>query len=216
MATNSETQKKIVEFFKSGQFKEFEKGQTIIYPAEENVQCYYLESGYVREYYISRRAEELTLHMFMPGSYFPMVWILSDIKQKYYYDALTDVKVWKVEKEAALKFIKENPDVLMELTQRLLFGIDGLSLRIQQLSFASARERVINAIIFMEKHFGEKKENTSKISIKLTHQEIAAFAALNRETATREINKLKKQGIISIRGKLISILDLQKLQDLVK
>jgi len=173
---------------------------------------FYLSKGYVREYAFSDQGVELTLHIFVPGSFFPMTLVLTNIKNRYYYEALTPIEVYAVPKDTMLKFLKREPGVVLDLARRVFLGMDKLLMRIEYLILGSAQKRVISTLLFLARHFGVRKNKDIQLQYLFTHRDIASFAGISRETASRELKKLLKKNLIAYEKRLITI----KNSDLLK
>lgn len=203
---------KIELFFSQFPRQALRKGQTVIAPGEEPAGAFYIRRGYVREYNISVEGIEITIHIFVPSTFFPMTSIIGDIKNRYYFEALSDAELYCAPKDAVNAFLKDNPDMLYNLTKRLLIGLDKLTLRIEQLAYAKASTRMISALLFLAGHFGKTEGSNVIITEKFTHREIAAFACVTRETASREWKKLQDTGLISADNQFIIIHNIHNLQ----
>lgn len=204
---------KVNSFFSKFNLQKYKKGEIIIHPNKNPLGAYFLKSGYVKVYGISTLGIETTIHLFSINSYFPMMWIISGIPNRFHYEALTSVELHIVPKEKVLNFLKKNPDVLFDLTHRLLKGLDKLILRIEQLTTANASARLASILIFLAKHFGEKKGNSIVIQEMFTHKDIASLAGLSRETTSREWKKLENRKLVSSKNRTILINELEKLNN---
>ena len=189
------------------------KGKVIIEAEETPDEVFYLKKGYVRAFSLSPQGVELTLHIFTPGSYFPMIFILNEIKNRYYFETLTEAEIYVIPKGKIISFLRKNPAVLEDLTSRLLRGLDKMMLRIEYLVYSSAKVRVNSTLMFLARHFGKKEGIMIKISLPVTHREIAAFAGISRETVSRELEKMQKDKTISYKKQFISIKYIDKLRD---
>lgn len=199
-------------FVKSPPMK-YKKRETIIRSDDDPTGVFYLEAGYIKMNSISESGTELTLNIFKPGSFFPMVWAIGNIKNTYFYQAITDVVVYRAMKKEVVEFIQKNPEILFDLTQRILIGLDGLLANVQHLLFGSAYNRVASAILLCAKRFGIPQANGKiNVSLPLTHQDIANLAGLARETTSISIEQLEKKGILAQDKRLFVINDLKKLQ----
>lgn len=208
-----ENTKKSVSYYDKFEHCFFRKGEIIIYPKKDSPDAIFIKKGYVREYTLSHQGVELTLHIFSPGSCFPMTWIISSIKNRYFYEALTQVEAYKIPKEKMLNFLKKRPDVLFDLTDRLLRGLDKLVFRIEGLVFASAYWRVVSVLLFLARHFGQKEtDGRVMLTYKFTHRDVAALAGISRETASRTLKMAKKRGLINSKRSLIVISDVKILK----
>ncbi|MBI4009356.1 Crp/Fnr family transcriptional regulator [Candidatus Roizmanbacteria bacterium] len=196
---------KIQAFFTKFPLKRYKKEEVLIDPNEELKGAFYLAKGFVREYTISPQGDELTLHVFAPGSYFPMTWVINGIKNRYYYEALMTCETHIASKEKVLGFFEKEPSVIFELSKRLLQGIDKFLVRIEYFASGTAKIRVISAVLFLARHFGVEKKNAIKLQYPFTHREIASFAGVSRETASREIERIRSQKLVEIRDHKLEI-----------
>jgi CRP-like cAMP-binding protein len=171
----------------------------------------YIESGFVEVYSISDDGDRYVHIIYKKGEIFPLVWALKDVKRRIFYEAVSDVVVAEADRDDFLKFIKSDPkityDVLSQLAQQFYIFAD----RLDNLEYKSARERVAYRLAFLASRFGEKQKKSVIIKAPITHELIGGSINLARETVSREIEKLEKRNLISRRGGLIVIKDIQKL-----
>lgn len=207
-----EIKAKVTTFFLQFPKKTYKKGEMILRP-EEDKGALFLKQGFVREYGISQEGIEVSIHIFVPNAYFPMSLVLSKIPNRYYYEALTDCEIYHAPKEAIIKFLKEHHEVLLDLTKRVLGGLDKLSARIEYLSYGTAYEKVVSTLLYLSSHFGEKKGNIVHIKETFTHRDIGSLAGITRETTSREWEKLERKGVLSFKNHHIVINNLQKLKE---
>jgi CRP/FNR family transcriptional regulator len=141
---------------------------------------------------------EVTFNIFKPGSFFPTTWAIGGVDNSYSFISMGETEVFRAPKEDFLTYLKSNPEILFDLTQRLLVGMDGLLDGFKNVIRGSAREKVLWAVMMLAKR---------GINTKLTHQDIARLAVVTRETASVEIKKLEKEKIISFKKGIIEILN---------
>ncbi|MEO6509195.1 MAG: Crp/Fnr family transcriptional regulator [Patescibacteria group bacterium] len=208
--SNLET--RIGAFYSQFPLHTFKKGEIIILPDDNPSVVFYLKEGLVREYAISLQGIEITLHIFHPHSYFPMMWAIADIPNRYYYEAFGDVQLFRAPKDKVIAFLKENSDILLELTKRVFQGLDKLTSRIEYLSYGKAYERVVSVLLYLDRHFGKEKDKQIHFENTFTHRDIGSLAGITRETTSRELEKLKKKGIISYDHQSIIINDIGNLK----
>lgn len=209
---NQEIQKKLTAFFIMHKKQTFRKGGILIRADEDPLGIYFIQEGIVRQYYISKNGEEITLNMFKSFAFFPMSWSISDIHNNYYYEAMTDCVVYKAPKETTLAFMKKEPDVLLDLLRRIYIGIEGLWMHIEYLSGGSAFNKLIATLLILGKRFGKKEKEGVVIQIKLSEKDLSEYAGMYRETVSRELQKLREQGLVLFYKGSITIPDLNKLE----
>jgi CRP/FNR family transcriptional regulator, anaerobic regulatory protein len=201
----NETTKKIRLFFSSYPATTYKKDEIILRPDDPTPYVYYVASGFVRMYCLLPDGKELTLNIFKPESYFPMLLVLGSSTNSYYYETLTPVTLERAPRAEILAFTHREPDVLFELTSRISVGVNGLLSNIQYLLFGSASSRVASVLLILSRRFGNEKDSTTTIQLPLTHQDIANLIGLTRETTSLEMEKLVARKIISYNHKQVSI-----------
>lgn len=190
------------------------KGEMIVRSDEAPHGDFYLKEGYVRLYSISVDGQELTLNIFKPGSFFSMMWSIANIPNTFYFEAMTPIEVWKAPKDKVNEFLKKEPEVLFELTRRILIGLNGTLNTMESLLFGNANNKIASVLLTAAKRFGQKNSKGEVIiSLLLTHQEIAGLAGLTRETTSLEMKKLENKSLISHQKRLIVIKSLEKLEE---
>lgn len=194
-------------FFQKYPLRHYAAGVEIIETHTEPKGAYFLASGQVRQYLISEDGDELTLHVFEPGSFFPMTWVLSGIPNRHYYEAMTAIDIRLAPAAAFNEFLRHAPELSYQFSQRLLHGLNGMLLRVESLSLQNAQKRVISSLLYIARHFGEADGRTVLLSPQFTHENIATFTGLARETVSIEISKLEKRGLLVYRGPSLVIRD---------
>ncbi len=208
-----DTKKKVFDFFKLYNQIHYEKNEIIIHPEDRLRNAIYIESGYVREYTVSPDGVELTLHIYGPKSFFPMTTIIGGVPVRYYYEALTSIEGYTAPKDDLYSFLEREPQALMDLTTRLLQGLDKLSMRVEFLVFSKAHTKLISMLLYLSRHFGHQTGNSVQINQPFTHRDIASLAGITRETVSREWEKLQKRNLITYDHHLINIPDIRKLHE---
>lgn len=180
----------------------YKKGEVILRAEDPPSGIMYLRKGFVRMYVISENGEMLVLHVFKPGSFFPMMWALNDTPNRYFFDAVVPVELHRAPREAVRTFVMKRPDILYNFTSRLLLGTSGLLQRMEHLVLESAYVKTIKLLLYFAKNFGEKTPHG--IMVSLTHREVAVWIGTTRETASLQIEEFKKKGFLSYqRRKLV-------------
>ena len=203
MSVVSNKSNKFEAFYTQFKPRSYKKGEMLIRSDDDPQGIFCLTKGYVRQYAISRAGIELTLHILKPISYFPMVWAINGTPNVYNFEALTDVEVGRAPRDEVVNFIKDKPKVIFELMSELLEDYAESLTRVEHLVFSDAYRRVISVLLYIAKHFGENNDKQIIISNRFTHQDIATLVGVARETASNEIAKLEKKGLIEYSDRLI-------------
>ncbi|MDO8658081.1 MAG: Crp/Fnr family transcriptional regulator [Candidatus Levybacteria bacterium] len=207
-----ETSKKIKLFFSQFKILTYKKNDIVSRSDDIPSGVFYLKKGCVRLYSLSKDGEELTLILFKPQNIFPLIWAINNTSMRYYLEAMTPVEIFRSPREKFIEFIKSNPDVLYELLKRTLARSGDLMERMEYLVFGDAYAKIASILLILADRFGEEKDKGIVIQIPLTHKDIAALTGVTRETASLDLGKIEKKGIISFKGRKLIIKNLKVLK----
>lgn len=206
---------KVGEFFKRYPLRTYPKGQILIFGGQAPESVYYIVAGKVRVYDISYRGDEVIVNIFKPPAFFPMAWALNKGHNQFFYKTETETSAHVIPPEDAVTFLRDNPDVTLDLLARLYRGVDSVLSRVVHLMSGTAKSRLIYELVIECRRFGVK-QNKDRYSL-LTHEgDLAARSGLSRETISREMKTLKKQNLISVDVHGITVNDLPKLEKILE
>lgn len=207
---------KLQTFFSKYPSLAFRKGSVLFEAGKEPTGIYYIESGIVRRYWIFENGTEITFNLYKPHSFLPMSWAIGDVPSMHTYEALTDIKVRKAPKKDVLEFLQKEPDIVYDLLRRVYIGMEGLWTHIESLTTGNSFIKLASSLLILAKRFGKQDaHNTITVELKMSEQDIANYAGMSRETASREFQKLKKEHIASFEKGTVFIEDMKKLENLL-
>ena len=207
---DTEIAKKIDTFFTQYKHVTYKKGEIVIRADDDPGGIFYLVSGNVRKYAISRKGDELVVNIFKPISFFPMSWAINNEHNEYFYDALTPLEIYRAPKEKVVEFVKNNPDVLYDLMSRVYRGTDGLTRRMTYLMAGNAYARLVTELIIHAKRFGKTVNAT--IEVKISEKELATQSGMTRETVSREMKALKDKGLVTFNKNILTMKSVTELE----
>ena len=210
---NDEIKQLLDTFSSNYKVRNYKKEDVVIREDDEPVGVFLVKEGVIKMSSINEDGEELGVNIYKPGSFFPMTWAISEISNDYNYQAMTSASLVVIPKDKFVEFLKENPIVLYDLTSRILVGLDGLLFNVRHLLVGDSTSKIAVVLYMLGKRFGVKKEKHIEIDLTLTHQDIAHFAGITRETTTIAIDKLVKDGIILQGQRKIIIKDIEALKN---
>lgn len=212
MNASKQVSDKVASFFSHHAPITYKKGEVIIRAEDELFGVHYLAEGYVRQYLLSPSGEMFIVHIYKPGSFFPLTWVMNDTPNLYYFEAMTPVTLVRAPKEEFMRFLRQHSDVLWYATQRLAAGLSGFLHRVTQLVLDDAYTKTVLLILYYAEQFGESVEGGTLIRIPLTHREIAAWIGTTRETASLQVETLIRTGLLGTKGRLLIVRDAAKLR----
>jgi CRP/FNR family transcriptional regulator, cyclic AMP receptor protein len=210
------TVQKLERFLDNYHTKSFSKGELILVQGEVPTCLYVIRSGVVKTYNLTSQGEEKPIMYDIKSEMFPIGWIYRKLKYaQYYYEAFTDCEVYCVPRDDFTAFIKKNPDELYEIFSYFVGRYLNYQMRINALEQSKAHSKVINTLHFLCLRFGRDiKENTVRIELPFTQQDLANLIGLTRETTGIELKKLQRQGLLTYK-KQYYIVRTDKLEELL-
>lgn len=193
------------DFFNSFPSKTFKKRSAIINSGVIPIDVYYLKRGFARAYAVSSEGEELTMVIFQPGDFFPLISTIKPKKIEYYIESLTEVEIITVPRLEFIEFLKSRQDLVIDFAMRLTARFEGVLTRMEYLVFGTAAQKLASIIIILGERFGEKRDTGVYIKASLTHRDLASLVGITRETTTLILSEFVKKGYMNFSSKHINI-----------
>lgn len=186
-------------FIKKYQLRVYKRGQIILFQGESPRYAYIVLDGVVKTYNIDYDGKEQFINLESKGSTFPKLWIWGKENiAPYYYEAMTDCKIYVVPRQNYVSFVKGDPDLLMREMNNILTDYAKSSTRLNALLYTRASDKIAHILSYLANTYAPTSNNDNLvINIKLTHQHLASLTGLTRETVSVELNKLKAQGVLT-------------------
>ncbi|MBI4039935.1 Crp/Fnr family transcriptional regulator [Candidatus Daviesbacteria bacterium] len=190
----------------------YKKGEVILRLDDVPSGIYLIEKGFVKVYTTTESGEEKIHIIYQKGDLFPLIWVFLNTTKNVYYEALDKVTLRRIRQETFTNLIESDCKILMEVVKHLTYNLDVHIDRVDHLELTKAYPRLIAYLLFLAKRFGKNQSDGTAISVPLTHKDIANSTNMARETASREMEALQKQGLIRYKGRLLTIKDIKKLE----
>ena len=208
-------QTKIDKFFSPYIAQKIAKSTVLIYPNENPRAVHKLDSGRVVQYDIALDGTRIVLNVFKPPAFFPMSWAINNTNDNYFYETHGECTIRRAPAAKVLEFIKNEPDVMLDLLSRLYSGISGSQRRNVYSAKGSALQRITYELLLSISRFGEQQDDGS-YALPFSEPDLAANSGLTRETVNREIAKMKKLDLVKIKNKKLYIPNQSNLEQYLK
>jgi len=193
--------------------REYPKGSFIITKNDLSSTMYLLLSGRVKVSIASPEGKELALSYLEAPSYFGEMGALDATPRTADVIATTDVDVLSIEAKDLAYVFSVHPELAIALVTTLSQRLRDLIARLEGMAFHDATHRVMRVLLNVATASYESRG--VPVIEGLTHYEIATLAGTSRETASRVISNLCRDGVVATKGRKI-VVDLFGLRDLVE
>ncbi len=201
-----------VSAFAKGTKLKYNKGEFVIRPGDAPSGVFFIESGLVKAYDITKYGEENLLVIRKQNEIFPLIWSVTGLERPIIYQTLSPTVIWRLSRDDFLEYINSNPEATAALLMMTIQMYRVHSERIINLEYRTVRERLISFMLTTSRRFGKDTPEGMLLDVPLRQQDIASSINASRETTSRELSALEKKGLISIHQQLIVIKDIAKLK----
>lgn len=216
LASNTHRKKEdesIVAHFSDGLLMHFSREETIVNGFDQPEGVFLIKEGFIKAYSVSKAGQANLLVIHEAGDFIPLPWALDGAHTTgLFYEAMTDVTVLRASKDKLRTAMGNNTWLSQEIMNQAVEMITIYTSRIQILEFRTARGRIIAELLYLAGRFGNTRGKEVIINAPITHQDIADSINMTRETASRALELLFKEGLLGQKDHLFTILDLPKLQ----
>jgi len=204
----------LTKFFEQYRLVTYKKGENILRPGDTFTNVYFVKKGYVRLYNTTLDGKEITINLFKPLFYLSLMYSLNKKECRYFFEAITDTEIWKAPLEDFLAFIEKDREASLLAFEATTNAINSLLMHIESSSAGRSYNKIASILVSLIRDFGSTdEEGVTKVDFSTTHRVIASLAGISRETASIQIKRLEKDGIITQSRESIIVKDIEKLKE---
>jgi CRP/FNR family cyclic AMP-dependent transcriptional regulator len=191
-------------------YRQLPKGAFVVTQNEQGATLYLLVSGRVKVSLASPDGRELALNYLDAPSHFGEMSLVDSEPRSADVIAVTDAEVLALESKDLSAAIQVQPRLALSLIATLSRRLRHTISRLEDMAFHDATHRVMRVLLNVATASYESRG--VPVIAGLTHYEIATLAGTSRETASRIISSLVKEGVLATKGRRI-VVDLFKLRE---
>jgi CRP/FNR family transcriptional regulator, cyclic AMP receptor protein len=185
------------------QYRRYHKGAFIAGQDEVGSCMYLLVSGRVKISLASPEGKELVLNHLEAPAHFGEMSLVDTHKRTADVIAVTEVELFALDGKDLSAAIQLQPRLALALIATLSRRLRQTIGRLEDMAFHDATHRVMRVVLNIATAGLESRG--APIIQGMTHYDIATLAGTSRETASRVISQLAKEGILATRGRRIAV-----------
>lgn len=186
--------------------KTYAAGELIYSPHSPIEALFILKRGRVRIFRVSSEGRALTTALLMPGTIFGEMTLVGQFMHDNFAEALDEVTVCIMSRDAVHRFILANPRVAARLTEILGRRLAELERRLTDSVFKNVPQRVAGTLCRLATD-KPRRMLRSGAYVALTHEQLAALVGTSRETTTKVLDEFAERGLVKIGRGRITLLD---------
>jgi len=178
--------------------KKFYKGNIVLTEEDSHNYMYIVIYGKVKAVHLDQEGREHILAIHQRGDFFGEMTLLDGKTSPAAVEAMEDTKAVIISKKNFDEYLLGNAKVSRQLLVLFCSRLRESWMMLRVLTNLNAEHRVRALLGHVAQNHGVKDSRGTIITIKMTHQDIADYSAVSRETVTRILSRLVKDGEIEI------------------
>jgi len=171
---------------------------------------YFLQSGDIKLYRLSPNGEEKVIELIHPGQTFAEAVMFMQIQHyPVHAQAISDCQLIQIRMSTFRKLLDHSPEACMKILARMSQILHGAIQEIDQLTLQNATMRVVQ---FMLQDASSDTQLPYVIKWTAPKATLASRLSVLPETFSRILKQLTHDGLIEVKGKTITVLDLDALR----
>lgn len=192
-------------------YQYYKKGDIIFKEGDKPAGLICLSEGKVKVFKEGVGGREQIVRMAKPIGFIGYRALFAEENHSATAVAIEDSTICTIEKDTIYKLLRANPDFCLSIIKAFATELGFSNNRTVTLTQKHIRGRLAESLIFLKDTYG-CEEDGKTIKIYLSREDIANLSNMTTSNAIRTLSTLAQEGIISIDGRKIKILDLQKLE----
>lgn len=190
----------------------FRKGENLTKQGTFASYVLFLMDGFVKQYVEGDGTHNYNLRIIQSGEFLGLSSVFTKNTFNYSTIALTDTRVYLVEKEAITKVIQQNGPFAFNIIKRYCEHNSGLYDSIRSLMYKQMNGKIADALLYLS------SEEFAGLDIftSLSRKDIADFAGLSTESTVKLLKSFEKDGLIKLVEKNIKIVNKDALIEISK
>lgn len=189
----------------------FRRGTIIFHKDQTGDALYIVESGRVRIFLPGEGGEELTVDLAEPGEVVGELALLDGGPRSASIEAVEDTVVHTLGREEFRAQLASSPQMAAPLIELLSSRLRQVTEYAESLAFLDIQARTAKVLLQMAERYGVHKDGI-EIDVDITQGDLAAMVGATRERVNRALAAFRSQGVLSLRGRRIVVIDADRLK----
>jgi CRP/FNR family cyclic AMP-dependent transcriptional regulator len=183
------------------------KREFIFYEGDACSTVYFISKGQIKVFKTNEDGREQIVNILANNDMFPHVGLYGGSYYPATAKAMEDCTLYYLYVDDFNRLLQKSPSISIKLLQILDGKIRNLQFRLSQVMSSDMSDKVIKTLYGLSKTSGSKTEKGYEIKMELTHQDIADMLGTTRETVSRVMSQLKRDGKIIYDDHYIRLID---------
>ena len=176
--------------------RSFGKKEIIFTEGTEVEAIYFVSSGLIKTFKTDESGRERIVSILREGEMFPHTVLFSGQPYPASAETIVPSVLLALPSRPFEFFLEQHSAPTIRIIRDMSDKIVELQRRLQEAGAFDAHDRGLRFLADLADHCGERRGGAIYIRLPLTHQDIASAIGTSRETVSRLLNRLKREGIV--------------------
>jgi CRP-like cAMP-binding protein len=190
----------------------FRKGENLTKQGAFASYVLFVLEGLSKQHVEGEGSKQMNLRIVRPGEFIGLSAVFGKSTFNYSVVALTDTRVFIIEKSALAKLVQQNGMFAYSIIRRYCDHNTLLYDTIRNLTYKQMNGRMADALLYLD----SVNDGFGDIFTLLSRRDIADFAGISTESTVKLLKSFEKDGIIKLEEKSISIENREVLLEISK
>jgi len=191
--------------------REFPRGELIVGPNSDPDLIYLVKAGRVKVSTFTPDGKEQILALLERGDVFGEL-TPAEAPVPTHVEAFDHSVVCTLHRTLFEEILRHTPEIGVRVIRVLARRLRAAEQEIEDLALRSVPGRLAALLLRLGEEYGEPQDQGIRLSLRLTHQDLAHMVGSTRETVTALINRFRDEGLITVDHRVLVILDRDRLR----
>lgn len=190
--------------------KTFKKKEVIYQEDSFSAGIFFLSKGKVKTSKINNDGKEFITSLVHEGEFFGYGALLEELPYSDTAVALEESEICIIPREDFFSLLYNSRDVAGAFIRILSNEVKDKEDRLLRLAYNSVRKRVAEALLLLKERYSHGKADP--FSMAISREDLANLAGTAPETVIRTLSDFKDERLVEVKGSMVTILEVEKLQ----
>lgn len=198
---------------RAARHKQVDKSQVLLYQGDKVADIFYLCEGIVKMYDIDDAGNEKILHIFKSPAFLPLA-LFSDpeVTIRWFYASVTDCDIAVISRKELDTLLRDDYETAQYLMRWYSQEVHEVLTRLNSLSKTYAKDKIIAALKYLVTfHVRTDRGRWFRVTFPITHQFLADFTGVSRESVTACLHDLQEDKLIKMATQSALLINRDKL-----
>jgi len=142
--------------------------------------------------------------------------ILCDVPRTATVVAIQDAMLLLIDRRELFPFLRRHPDAAIKLLEVLALRVQKLTAMMEDTTFLNLPQRLGKRLLDLAERYGKRTPEGVRIEMKINQTELGDLVATTRESINKQFRAWSEDGVASMSGGYVTILDEDALRRVVE